>query len=115
MSLDLNPQAETILRQEAEREGISIDELIVRRFASHSPVPEETATPDAEKERVLALLRQRQKEYGLPEPPGGFKTLRQLFAEWDAQDAQMTDAEREAEHQFWEEYERDRPLRPLQL
>ena len=37
MSLDLNPQAETILRQEAEREGISVDDLIVRTFSTHPP------------------------------------------------------------------------------
>jgi hypothetical protein len=33
MSLELNSQAETILRQEAEREGVSINDLILRTFS----------------------------------------------------------------------------------
>ena len=33
MSLDLSPQAESILEMEAAREGVSIDALIVRTFS----------------------------------------------------------------------------------
>lgn len=113
MSLELKPYAESVLRQEADREGISVDDLIVRTFTSkQAPLPTEA---DSEKERVLALLRQWQQEYGLPVPRGGYKPLSQLFAEWNAEDAQMTDEEREEERRFWEDYERGRDDRPLQI
>lgn len=36
MSLDLAPELETILEQEAAREGVSVDTLIRRTFAPHS-------------------------------------------------------------------------------
>jgi len=117
MSLDLNPEAETILRQEAEREGVSIDELIVRRFARPQPAPQEVPAPDAEKERVLALLRQWQKEYGMPPRPDGKEhtSVAELLAEWEAEDAKLTPEEVQAEQRFWEDYERERDQRPFQL
>ena len=63
----------------------------------------------------MALLAERQAKYGLPVPPGGFKPLGQLFAEWNEEDAKMTNEEIEEERRFWEDYERERPNRPLQI
>lgn len=113
MSLDLNPQTETILRVEAAREGVSIDDLIRRTFGKAEP--QSPVTEDPDKQRVFALLRERQREYGLPVPPGGYKPLGELFAEWNAEDAKMTNEEREEERRFWEDYERGRNERPLQI
>ena len=113
MSLELKPYAESVLREEADREGITVDDLIIRTFTTkQSPLPTETNT---EKERVFSLLRQWQQEYGLPVPLGGQKSLKDLFAEWKEVDAKLTPEEVEAEQQFWADYERDRSNRPLQI
>jgi hypothetical protein len=109
MSLELDPRAETILRQEAEREGVSIDELIVRRFARPQPAPQEAPAPDVEKERVFARLaawqRQDSTPFVLPIPNADtIKATEALFRQWDEEDANMTDAKRDAEDRFWEEF-----------
>jgi hypothetical protein len=108
MSLELAPETESRVREYAEAEGVSIDDLLTRYF------PPRVAPRDP-RAHVQALLTNWQREYGLPVPPGGYKTTSELFAQWDAEDAQMTEAERETERRFWEDYERGRDDRPLQF
>lgn len=100
MSLDLSPEAETFVAEAAAREGVAADTLIRRLFA---PRPENAV------QNLLALW---QAEYGLPTPPGGSKTLTELSAEWQAEDADLTPEEREAERSFWEQRERTFDSRP---
>lgn len=71
---------------------------------------DESAGTDESAARVPALLRQWQQEFGLPTRPDGkgHTSAEELFAEWDADDAQRTPEEAEAEQRLWEEYQSDR-------
>lgn len=75
MSLEVAPEIETTVRQYAEREGISLNELMARFFP---PIEEDAVI------RVNALLRQWQQEYGLPSRPDGkvHTSAQELFAQW---------------------------------
>ena len=131
MAMQLPPETESRVREAADRAGVTIVELLNRTFAppsngahhSNPADPDGTnrassvaeETPEETCARVQGLLHQWQKDYGLPVPPGGFKTVGELFAEWNEEDAKMTDEEREEERRFWEDYERERPNRPLQI
>lgn len=94
MSLEVAPEIEITVRRYAEREGVSLDELMARVFP---PVEEDAVA------RVNALLRQWQQEYGLPNRPDGrvHTSAQELFAQWEAEDAQLTTQEAEAERSLW--------------
>jgi hypothetical protein len=104
MSLDLAPEVESTVRQYAEREGVSVDELLARAFPpvkSLSAKPQ-NATDDAD--RVNTLLQSWQQEYSLPPRPDGrvHTSTADLFAQWDAEDAALTPEDVEAERRLWE-------------
>ena len=111
MSLNLAPEIESSVREYAARGGVSVDELLARAFppvesnGKQSPVASADKTDS--RDRVLALLRQWQQEYGLPPRPDGRKHIpvSELFAEWVAEDANMTPEEAEEAQRFAEEYE----------
>ncbi len=96
MSLQLAPEIETAVHQYAEREGVSLNELLRRAF------PPVTAASS-----VQTLLQQWQKEYGLPPRPDGKVSApaRELFARWEAEDAQLTQEEAAADQEIWTEYQ----------
>ena len=102
MSLDITPEIESTVRQYAEREGGSVEELLARTFP---PVVTEHAVS-----HMNALLRQWQQEYGLPPRPDGktHTSAAELFAQWDAEDAARTSEEVEAERLRWEESQKHR-------
>lgn len=54
--IDLSPETETILAQEAAREGMSVDALIRRTFAPHAPQPDSKAL------RLMEAIRAWQTE-----------------------------------------------------
>jgi hypothetical protein len=56
MSLDLAPETETILEQEAARAGVSVDTLLRRTFAPSSP------QPDPKARKLMEAIRQWQAE-----------------------------------------------------
>ena len=109
--LDIAPETERFLQQEAAREGVSVDALIRRAF----PHVGELAPAD-DTVRVQALLTKWQKEYGLPPRPDGktHTTLAELFDVWEAEDANMTPEQIEQERQFWADYER-RDRQPIEI
>ena len=94
MSLQLDPQVETSIRQYAEREGISVDELLMRAFP-----PVETP----KRHRVATLLREWQREYGLPSNPTGQATasVAEIVSQWQDEDERRTPEEIEAEQRLW--------------
>ena len=106
--LNLAPETESLLVEEAAREGVMVDTLLRRHFASHP-------APASEAARVQGLLTKWQSEYGLPVPPGGYQTTAELFARWNTEDSLLTDQERQAEREAWEQRERERSSRPLQI
>lgn len=97
MSLQLAPEIETAVRQYAEREGVSPEELLRRAFPPVSPASS-----------VRALLQQWQQKYGLPPRPDGkvSTSAKDLFAEWEAEDAQLTSTEVAADQKIWEDYQK---------
>ncbi len=122
MALQIAPETESRVRERAARDGISIDELLNRFLAPvpplPSPAPAEPAATETQEEtrvRVQGLLHKWQSEYGLPVPPGGFKTLAELFAEWEEEDANKTPEEVEEDHIFWEEYQQSLEKWPLHI
>lgn len=104
MSLEVAPEIETTVRRYAEREGVSLDELMARVFppieATQQPSRPDTDDPVI---RVNALLRQWQQQYGLPPRPDGqvHTSAQELFAQWDVEDALLTPQEAEAERNLW--------------
>lgn len=108
--LDLSPETETHLETAAARAGVSVETLIRRVFVRDETSARATL-PSGDADRVQNLLTEWQKEYGLPVPPGGFKTLAELSAQWQAEDAEMTDAERK----FWAEHEQERDVSRLHM
>jgi hypothetical protein len=107
MSLELTPEAETILRQQAEREGVSIDELVMRTFTKRQSA--QSAVSEAEQERVLALLRQWQHDtppVASPAPNDGTLTPSEaLFRQWEQEDAALTDEQRAEQEKLWQDYQ----------
>ncbi len=106
MSLDLAPEVETTVRRYAEREGVSLDELLQRTFPpinSPSTAPSTTDDPTAS---ISALLGRWQQEYGLPARPDGLvhTPAHELFARWKNEDAGLTAEEAEADRRLWEDY-----------
>lgn len=114
MTLELQPQAQNILVREAEREGISVDELIVRHFNPAKGQNGAAPTADPDRERIFAKLRRMQQEYGLPLPPGGHKSLSELSAQWAAEDSRLSESERQADRNFWEDFNQ-RARQPVQI
>ncbi len=98
--LDLAPEMESRVREYAEAEGVSVNDLIARRF----PPRPRIAGQDT-RVRVQSLLSAWQQEYGMPTMPGSGKTLAELTAEWQAEDANMTPEQIAQERAFWAEYE----------
>lgn len=96
MSLQIAPEIETAVRQYAEREGVSPEELLRRAF------PPITAASS-----VQALLQQWQQEYGLPPRPDGkvSTSAKELFAQWEAEDAELTFEEAAADQEIWADYQ----------
>lgn len=108
MSLELSSEIESVVRDYDAAEGVSISDAVARRFP---PRPSAQDTRD----RVQALLTKWQAEFGMPVPPRPHKSLAELSAEWQAESANMTDAERQAEREYQENYERGRDKSGLQF
>ena len=108
MSFDLSPQIKSILEQEASRAGVSVETLLRRTFTPVA-LAEDTAT------RLQNLLTQWQKQYGLPTPPDGARSLVELSAEWATEDAHLTEAERETDRKFWEDFNHGHDTPRLQI
>jgi hypothetical protein len=106
MSLDIRPEIENVVRERARTEGVSVDDLLERTFASKIPVIPPPSDPKA---RVHALLTQWQAADNTPRLPPiptrpGETPTQALFRKWDEEAANMTDEECEQEAKFWEEF-----------
>jgi len=88
--------------------------LIVRHFAPAKPTNGAAAGADPDRERIFGKLRQMQQEYGLPLPPGDHRSLSELSAQWAAEDARLSEPERQADRSFWEDFNR-RERRSVQI
>jgi len=94
--INLTPIEEARLSSEAKQSGLEASELaenLVRQHLESGPVP----TTDM----ILAKLHQWQEETGTVTSPS--ISAHDLFAQWDEEDAQMTDEEREAEDRLWQD------------
>ena len=97
MSLQLDPEVANAVRQYAEREGVFPEELLRRAFPIAAPVFS-----------VQTLLRHWQQEYGLPPRPDGLvhTSAHDLFVQWDAEDAHLTEVGTVANQQLCEDYQK---------
>jgi microcystin degradation protein MlrC len=97
LTIDLTSDEEARLAAAAQRTGLAPAEFARKLVTDH--------LPDADPMEALnAKLREWQAQDGTPLMPD--VPTRILFAQWAEEDAGMTDAEREAEDRFWEEFER---------
>lgn len=96
--IPFTPTEEARLTDAARRAGVTVVELVKRRALGHLP----PTPPDVEAE-VLAKLRKWQEEDPTPLRP--HIPVHELFAQWDEEDAQMTDEERAEEDRIWEGFE----------
>jgi hypothetical protein len=98
VEIDLTPTEEARLMAAARQRGLTPAEFVKRLALEHLP-----AAPVTAEDAVDARLRQWQEQDDrtlMPDVP-----TQTLFAQWDAEDAQMTDAEREAEDRLWEAFQ----------
>ena len=93
------PNEEARLTAAAKQTGLAPAELLKRLAPEHLPLAPANADDELD-----AKLRQWQEQDGTPLMPN--VSAQELFAKWAAEDAQMTEAEREAEDRLWEEIER---------
>jgi hypothetical protein len=105
MSLELSPEVENAVRERAEAEGLSVNDLLAHTFA-----PVMLPLPTNPKERVRVLLAKWRAEDNTPTPSpiptrNGETPTQALFRKWEEEDALMTEEEREQETQFWEEFQ----------
>jgi hypothetical protein len=98
MEINLTSQEESLIYAAAKRTGLSPQDWI-KQLALESLTD---SVPHTDEE-IDVKLRQWQKETGSPLMPES--SARELFAQWDEEDARMTDEEREAEDRLWEDIE----------
>lgn len=97
--IDLTPSEEAQLSAAAKQTGLAPAELVKKLVKEHLP-----AAPATDEDDLDAKLRKWQEQDGtklMPDVP-----TQTLFAQWAEEDAQMTDAEREAEDRLWKDLEK---------
>jgi methylphosphotriester-DNA--protein-cysteine methyltransferase len=106
MSLELAPEVEREVQENAARTGMSPSDFI-RSLLKGNETHKITKLSQTQEERLAqakAKMQTWQQEFGLPVPEGGFKSMATLFEQWRAEDAHMTEQEQEKERQFWAEF-----------
>lgn len=94
MLLDLAPDIETAIRRRAQREGVSVEELLARAFP---PMPEEPARtfaptpPEEDSEPRTAAISGRRR--------------RNAVAEWDTEDTWRSLEGADTERHLWRSFE----------
>jgi hypothetical protein len=99
VQIDLTPTEAARISTAARRAGLTPAELVKRLAFEHLP---DFPAPAAE--ALDARLRQWQEQDAKPLTPD--VPARTLFARWAEEDASLTDTERGAEDQFWEEFQK---------
>jgi hypothetical protein len=110
MSLDISRETEDIILERAREEGISVNDLLAHAFAPEKHTTSESLPTDPVA-RVRSILAQLQAADNTPRMPPiqtlpGETPTRALFREWEAEAANMTDEEREAEDRLWADVEK---------
>jgi hypothetical protein len=98
MRIDLTPTEAARLCAAARQTGLTPAELVKRLAFEHLP-----AAPATAEDAVDVRLGQWQEQDGKPLTPD--IPTRTLFAQWEEEDAPMTEAERRAEDQLWEAFQ----------
>ena len=94
-----DPNEEARLYAAARQTGLTPANLIKRLALEHMP-----AVPANAEEELDAKLHAWQQQDGTPLMPN--VPAQTLFAQWDAEDANMTEEERETEARLWEDIEK---------
>ena len=95
--INLTPAEEAQLSIAAMQTGLTPEAFAERLVREHLP----TVSPADE---LTKQLRERQEQDRIKMMPS--RTTAELFAQWDAEDAQMTEEEREALAQYYARGER---------
>jgi len=97
--VNLTPTEEADLSTEAMQSGIATADLVAKLLREHL-----ISDPKTKKQQVLERLHQWQKDTETETGPR--VSAHELFSRWDAEAAQLTTAEREAEDQLWEDFQK---------
>lgn len=95
--VNLSPSEEARLSDAALRSGLEPEEVVRKLLSEHLP----GLGPNDELDNVLS---DRQKKDNIKLMPS--HTAAELFGKWDREASLMTDAEREAEDQLWEDFQK---------
>jgi hypothetical protein len=99
VTLDISPQTEARLFDVARQEGIDPAALVERLVKEYRPAPGADRTAD----ELYRKLRERQEQDHITLRPD--RSAAEHFARLEAEAAQMTDEEREAEDRIWEDFQ----------
>src|SRR5215213_3676972 len=94
--INLTPTEEARLAAAAQQRGLAPAELARQLVTEHLPGSDPL-------EAVRVKLREWQEQDGTPLLPD--TPTAELFAQWDEEDAQMTEEEREAEDRLWQDFQ----------
>jgi len=99
LTIDLTPNEEAQLSEAAKHVGLAPAELAKKLLQEH--LPGITTNEIDDLDAKLHAWQQQDGTQLMPDVP-----TQLLFAQWAAEDAQMTDAERQAEDHLWEDLEK---------
>ena len=99
LEIPFTPSEEIRITAAARQAGLAPAELVKRLALEHLP-----PMPTNMEDELDSKLRQWQEQDGTPLMPA--ISTQELFAKWAEEDAQMTEAEREAEDRLWEDIEK---------
>jgi hypothetical protein len=107
MSLDLHRDVERLVLARAQAAGITPSDYVARLLGAGTP-----SAPSTPVERVRFLLQEWQQEdhtptAALPPNDGSLTPSEALFRQWEHEDARLTDEERQAEEERWQQFQQD--------
>jgi hypothetical protein len=105
MSLDISPEVENLLEQEARRAGVSVDTLLTRTFAPQTEPPSVNSAKQI-RDLLTAWQKADNTPIALPAPNDGSMTPSEaLFQQWRQEAIHMTDDEKQAEEHLWQQFQ----------
>lgn len=107
LTIDLSPTEEAQFTDAARQEGLEPAAFVKRLVRERLP----STAPSDPVAHVQAILAKWRAEDHTPTPPPvptrpGETPTQALFRAWDEEDAGMTQKEREAEDQLWQDFQR---------
>ena len=107
MAIEVSPEIETVVRERAAAEGVSVNELLARIFATKKMIVRPSLDPKGHVRSLLAQWQAQDKTPAIPpiSTQSGETPTQALFRKWEEEDANMKADEQEQDKKFWEEFQ----------